>query len=372
MPHPADPPPAETSISVAPPVLGRVDDAPPWAKALRVIGLVAGLALFGYTLRDLQPGQLRALLAELGPACLLILVPQAVGILFHTAAWRELLAALRGRATFFALGGVYVEAEAIRMALPAGPAISETFSAWQVKHRFEVPWTRSLASIAAKKAWVLCTHAALFVLLLALGAAAFDRLAQGVPGGFALGWVAGGMALALVSTGALTLVLLASRRAGRAVVNVLAKLPVARVRAWAEEQRARPEAVAAASIGWKSHAISGLYLLGQWATEVLETWLILQLLGVPISLTEALVVELGGSLVRSLAFVVPGGLGVQDASYVSLLGGLGLGAPGSLAAFVLLKRTKDIFYVLFGLAIFALGKKRRSLEAHPTLAENQL
>lgn len=372
MPRPSDPPLAEPSVSAVPPVLGRVEQAPPWSKALRVLGLLAGVALFGYTLRDLQPSQLREILRELGPACLLILVPQAVGILLHTAAWRELLAALRSRASFFALGGVYVEAEAVRMALPAGPAISETYSAWQVRHRFDVPWTRSLASIAAKKAWVLCSHAAFFVLLLVLGREAFARLAHSVPGGFALGWVAAGMAVALVSAGALTLALLASRRAGRALVTLLAKLPSARVRGWAEEQRARPEAALAASISLRSHTLSGLYMLGQWATEVLETWLILRLLGVPIGLTEALVVELGGSLVRSLAFVVPGGLGVQDASYVSLLGGLGLGTPGALAAFVLLKRTKDVFFVALGLALFALGKKRRSIEAHATLVENQL
>ncbi|NUP07139.1 MAG: flippase-like domain-containing protein [Polyangiaceae bacterium] len=351
-------------------------------KLVRTAALLFGVGLFAYTLRDLQITDLGRLLAEIGPACVLVAVPQAVGILFHTAAWKELLAALKSRAPYFALVGLYVEAEAVRMALPAGPAISESFSAWQLKSRFEVAWTRSLASMAAKKAWVLCSHAACFVLLLLVGHEAFARLAANTPGGFALGWVAAGTAACLLLAGTLTIVLLASRRAGRVVTSILSRAPWKKLRAWAEEQQSRPEAVAAASIPAKSHAAAGLLMLGQWLTEIAETWLILHLVGIPVTFTEAFVVELGGSLVRSLAFVVPGGLGVQDASYVSLLSGLGVASPesGAVAAFVLLKRAKDIFYVALGLGLFALGNRTRSRVfrdqkkpiSAPTLVENQL
>lgn len=345
----------------------------PTHKLIRGVGLLLGIGLFAYTLRDLDARTLGHLLSGLGPACLLILVPQAVGMALHTAAWRELLAALRSRASFFALGELFVGTEAVRMALPAGPAIAESVAAWGVKSRFGVPWTRSLAALAAKKAWVLCTHALCLVLLLVIGGAAFSKLSSAVPGGFALTWVTVAMAAALALTGAITLALLASRRAGRAVTRLLSRMPLARVRGWAEEQRRLPHAVAAASIATSSHLIAALYMMGQWITEIAETWLVLRLVGIHVTFTEALVIELGGSMVKSLAFVVPGGLGVQDASYVSLIHGLGVrGGAADIAAFILLKRAKDVFYVALGLGLFTLARKKRVAALPAALLEKPL
>jgi glycosyltransferase 2 family protein len=327
----------------------------------RALGLLAGLCLFAYTLRDLDVGHLLALLRGLGPLCLLVLLPQALGMAFHTAAWKELLAALQARAPFFALAGVFASSEAVRMAVPAGPAIAESVAAYSLNSRFATPWTRALASLGAKKAWVLCTHAVCLLLLLAVGQEAFAKLTVSLPGGWCLRWVTLDMAVMLGFAGAFMLALLASRRAGRAATRLLAKLPVVKIRAWAVEQATAPEARAAASIPLKSHLIAALCMLSQWATELFETWLVLRLLGIELSLAEVLVVELGGSLVRSLAFVVPGGLGVQDASYVALLVGLGVpGAEAAAPAFLLLKRAKDIFFVVFGLALLAIERKKRS------------
>jgi glycosyltransferase 2 family protein len=338
---------------------------------LRVAGLVIGLGLFGYTLRDLDAGHLTDVLRSLGPLCLLILVPQAVGMAFHTAAWKELLAALRTRAPFFALGEIFASSEAVRMALPAGPAIAESVAAYSLKSRFQATWARALASLAAKKAWVLCTHAACLLLLLAVAQGELGLLASRVPGGWALGWFTIGMTVVLAVTGAFTLALLASRRAGRAATILLSKLPITKVKRWADAQTAAPEAQAAAAIPLKSHLLAGLYMLGQWVSELIETWLVLRLLGVELTLPQLLVVELGGSLVRSLAFVVPGGLGVQDASYVALLVGLGVpGAEAAAPAFVLLKRAKDIVFVVLGLALFATDRKKRTAAAASASADS--
>jgi glycosyltransferase 2 family protein len=338
---------------------------------LRVVGLVLGLGLFGYTLRDLDAGHLGDLLRSLGPLCLLILLPQAVGMAFHTAAWKELLVALQTRARFFALGEVFASSEAVRMALPAGPAIAESVAAYSLTSRFHATWPRALASLAAKKAWVLCTHALCLLSLLVIAQPELTKLAASVPAGWALRWFTIGMTAVLAVTGAFTLALLASRRAGRAATLLLAKLPIPKVKRWADAQAATPEAQAAAAIPVKSHVLAALYMLGQWASELVETWLVLRLLGVELSLAEVLVVELGGSLVRSLAFVVPGGLGVQDASYIALLVGLGIpGAEAAAPAFVLLKRAKDVVFVVLGLGLFATDRKKRTATAESAVADD--
>ncbi len=325
---------------------------------LRLLGLALGLALFAWMLRDVDGPRLRTLLADVGPLAAIVLLPQALGTLFHTAAWRELLAGLGHRAPLFALTGTFVASEAARMALPAGPVVGEGVAAYHLHRRLGVPWTSALTSLAAKKAWVLCSHAACFLLLLLLGGAALRELGAALPGGELLPLVTVLTGAALGAGGALTLVLLSSRRAGAWLTTTLARLPSARMRAWAEAQRHRPDAAAASRVPPIRHALAGALMFAQWMTEIFETWLILRLLGIDVSFSEALLIELGGSMVRSLAFVVPGGLGVQDASYVGTL--LALGVPGATevgVTFVVLKRAKELFYIGLGVGVLTLGKR---------------
>ncbi len=336
---------------------------------LRVGAAVAGVALFGWTMRDLDASRLRDLLTAVGVAGLLVLVPQALGSLLHAAAWRELLAALGTRVPLFALTRVFLGSEGARMAMPAGAAVGESVAAWQVKTRFGVTWTRALASLAAKKAWVLCTHALSLVILFAVGRHALDRLAQNLPAGEWLRAVLWGMTLALAISGGLTLALLGSRRAARAIAGAVSRLPFTRAQAWGAARANDPEAKAAAVIPLRAHVSSGALLFGQWLTEFAETWLLLRVLGVQVTLTEALAIELGGSLVRAAAFVVPGGLGVTDASYVGMLSALGVPAATEVGAgFVLLKRAKEIFFIAIGLGALARTPALPAL-LHPVTGE---
>jgi uncharacterized membrane protein YbhN (UPF0104 family) len=105
-----------------------------------------------------------------------------------------------------------------------------------------------------------------------------------------------------------------------------------------------------------------LYSAG-WVVRGLETWLFLRLLGTEVSLLAALVVETAIIVVRSAAVPVPAGLGVQDVGYVLCFRALGLADPITLAtAFVVLKRGKDLFWILAGFALLAAGERatRRS------------
>jgi uncharacterized protein (TIRG00374 family) len=100
-----------------------------------------------------------------------------------------------------------------------------------------------------------------------------------------------------------------------------------------------------------------LYSAG-WAVRGAETWLFLRLLGVDVSFLAALVVETAIIVVRSAAVPVPAGLGVQDVGYVLCLKALGVPDAVTVAtAFVLLKRGKDLAWILLGFATLALGER---------------
>jgi uncharacterized membrane protein YbhN (UPF0104 family) len=95
----------------------------------------------------------------------------------------------------------------------------------------------------------------------------------------------------------------------------------------------------------------------QWLLEAFETYLILRLLGVDLDPTTVLAIEVAASLLRSMAFAVPAGLGVQDLGYVAMLGAFGVPEAATVgAAFVVLKRTKELFWIGAGYLVLLVRR----------------
>lgn len=83
-----------------------------------------------------------------------------------------------------------------------------------------------------------------------------------------------------------------------------------------------------------------LHLLS-WAGGTLEVGVILYCMGTPVSLDQALVMESLGMAVRSIAFAIPGGFGVQEGGFmlIGLIYGL---PPENGLALSLLKRVREV------------------------------
>ena len=87
-----------------------------------------------------------------------------------------------------------------------------------------------------------------------------------------------------------------------------------------------------------------------WVAGIGEVWVVLYALGHPISLLDAWVVEALAQLVRTAAFFIPAGLGVMDASFVTVLGWLtGSGSAGVVVAIV--RRFRDLVWLAAGVAV---------------------
>jgi len=103
-------------------------------------------------------------------------------------------------------------------------------------------------------------------------------------------------------------------------------------------------------------ALSILFHLAAWLLGIAETWLILWLLGIPVSLATATVIEAFGTGVRFATFLIPGSLGAQEGGYVVTFIALGLsGADG--VTFGLVRRFRELVWVAIGLALFAAMKR---------------
>jgi putative membrane protein len=110
---------------------------------------------------------------------------------------------------------------------------------------------------------------------------------------------------------------------------------------------ARERAVAA-SLGW--HLVA-------WVSQVGETWIVLALVGAPVSLPAALAIESMATAARGAAFFVPGGLGVQEVTIISMSRLLGVDMEAAIALGIA-KRARELLVGLPGLLAWVIEKKR--------------
>jgi putative membrane protein len=114
-----------------------------------------------------------------------------------------------------------------------------------------------------------------------------------------------------------------------------------------------------ATVGWQ--------LLGLIAGS-LETWLALRWLGQPVSLAAALVLESLTQAARQFMFLVPAGLGVQEAGLVAVGYLLGIGSDLAIAL-SLAKRMREILFGLPALLSWYWAQGHRELHHVRDLGE---
>jgi putative membrane protein len=121
--------------------------------------------------------------------------------------------------------------------------------------------------------------------------------------------------------------------------------------------RARPRSLLAAF---------AVHLLA-WVLTGLQTWLVLWLIGVRVSVSAALIIDSLAFSIRSLAFMVPGGLGVQEGAFV-LIGGIFGVSPSAALALSLARRARDVAIGVPVLCGWQLAEGKRLWQRHSSLA----
>ena len=102
---------------------------------------------------------------------------------------------------------------------------------------------------------------------------------------------------------------------------------------------------------------SAAWRLGGRFYNVTEVWVALYLLGHPVSVVEALMLESLGQAVRAAAFLVPGAIGVQEGGYILLGHLVGLGPEISLSL-SLMKRVRELTIGVPGLLVWQAAEGR--------------
>jgi putative membrane protein len=96
---------------------------------------------------------------------------------------------------------------------------------------------------------------------------------------------------------------------------------------------------------------SGLLHAICWVLGGLEVWVTLHLMGLPVTIAEALVIDSLATSLRTFGFWMPAALGVQEAAYVVACVPFGLGA-GQALALSLVRRVRDMLLGAAGLGLW--------------------
>lgn len=333
---------------------------PSRANVIRVVGLSLALATLVWTFRGTEPERVAALLTRVGGAGVLILLPQLLSLLVESFGWRL---AFEGMGRRFPLMGLFqarLATEALAQTLPLGVVFCESLKPVLLARACGAELPTSLAGMAARK-WLLVGSQSLYVGGFALLSwSVLSSISSSVLG-------SSGLPHALLTAGGLLLVmaavsyaLLAHGRVAMRLHALLSRLPSAWLKVRLAPLEARfsrtdGELRAFFATAFKS-PLPLLAFLAGWLLEAVDTFLILTLLGVQMPWTTVGALEVSASFLRNVAFMVPAGLGIQDLSYLAFLRALQV--PDALnvaAAFLLLKRSKEIFWAVCGYVVLALS-----------------
>jgi uncharacterized protein (TIRG00374 family) len=316
--------------------------------------------------RSADVGGALPIITAAGPAIALALVPYLAQLAFDALAWRTLLAGLGHRVAWRKLLGVRLATEAVLLSMPGGSLVGESLKPYLVGRVAPVPPSHAIASIGIKRSLLALAQALYLVLALVFGGSALVAASEHILGNGSLPYLVAGAAVFLfLAAGALALAFLHGRIAER-VRRSLARLPSRRLRAWLDAQHAGFAETDAAfqRIGGRRRRLAAAtaLLLAAWVVETGETYVLLRQVGVDLPIASVLAMEASVVFVRNAAFFLPAGLGVQDAGYLAFLAAYGAPAAPA-AAFAIVKRCKELVWVVVGYALLFTLDRRPTLVA---------
>jgi putative membrane protein len=312
-------------------------------RAIRLTLLAVGVAFLGYLV--VQVGQETLLVSFQAISWRLLLIvwfPFALVVALDTLGWH--FAFRHTLASFPMLFMVRLAGEAFNAATPTASMGGEPVKAYLLQP--QVPLGEGMASVIVAKTTVTLAQGLFLVAGIAL---ALTSLPPATPLLKAMIWLAGVEAVALGA-----FVLLQQKGLFGGGLRVLRGLGFS----WGDqgEEGAR-RLDRALSAFYREHpgrlALSLFFHFAGWVLGSLEVFLILHFMGIPVSLTTAVVIEAFAAAIKSAAFLIPAGLGALEGGIMAIFAAFGLGAGAGLSM-TLVRRFRELAWVAAGLVVLSL------------------
>ncbi len=333
-----------------------------------------GVLLMLWMFRHVDTSRIVSLLGHLDGPVWLIGVPFALAQLTETWAWKTAFERMRCTVPFARLLQVRLACEAITQTVPGGILVAESVKPGLLVNQCRLTASQAVCGTASRKLLLLVAHCGYFGLAALLGAPALVSVARSMSSGWLLSaGVAAAWLVLLLSAAGFALVFARGDLCQRAYA-LLARLPSLTLRNWISRRKSGflqtdRSMVEFFGLGPRRLARPTLLFLLAWCCEAVETWVILKLLGVDLDWRTICLIEVSASMLKSIAFLAPAGLGVQDLGYAGLLQLFGVPDALDIAAtFILLKRGKELLWSLVGYTLLAAMRAPGRRMDEPSIA----
>jgi hypothetical protein len=317
--------------------------------------LLGGAALFIGLLYRIGPAAvMNALVGLSWRLPLVVLFPACVVTTFDALGWR--FAFRRDRVRFRTLLAARLAGEAFNLTTPTASVGGEAVKAWLV--RPYVALAESLPSVIVAKTTHTMAQVVFLLVGLIVARLTLDRSSIVL---LAMQWL---LVTEILAVGGFVVVQVLGPIG--ATGRLLGRLRLLAGRAGALEQMDH-------DLGdYYRHAPCRLALsvgchFGGWALGILETYIMLHALTVPVSLAEATVIEAFGSGVGFAAFLIPGRLGAMEAGNLVVFATLGLSSTSAFAL-ALVQRLRETTWAGIGLLALSFMRASAPVPAPPSPA----
>ncbi len=310
--------------------------------ALRWFLLLLGLALFGWFIYRAGPAEIFATVSRLGWLAPVVVMPYFLVYVLDTWGWLLAFgnyAAVRPK--YLTLFRVRWVGESINNVVPSGYVGGEALKAYLL-HKRGVPGLTCGTSVVASKTCQVLAQ----VLFIGIGAlAALPNLPSD-------SGARRGMLFITVAAFAVVILLFALQREGMfsTLNRVLKRLKIRIPTLEKHETSLRKLDDQIYQFYHRDRRrffqSTGAFLLG-WMADALEIYVVCHLLGLPLSVTEAIAIESFISVAKALGIFIPAAMGVQESGVVLLFQIFGLPVTMGVA-YAILRRGRELFYVLIG------------------------
>jgi putative membrane protein len=314
-------------------------------RTIRFLTLPLGVAVVVWLVLQSDPGALFAVFPRIGWGFIAIVMARAATVVIDCGAWRCLLPR-RDRPSFITMLPLRWIAESINTTLPAAQIGGEVVRARLLQRRLDAP-ARGAASVAVD----FCLSLLAQILFTLLGFVLLARIS-------AAGWWPAAIAAVSVPLFAIfSWEMLVRRRLFVSLERGTAQIGQRRLAAALQRLGAALGLLAESrpALAW-----SLSLHVASWLGHAGEVWLTLWLMGTPVGLAEAVLLESLSLAARSAAFLIPSGWGAQEAALVALAGVTGLPAETALAL-GLVKRAREFAVGLPGLVAWGIAEGRLPL-----------
>jgi uncharacterized protein (TIRG00374 family) len=334
--------------------------------ASQLLPAALSLALLAWVLRSADLSRALDLVRSRGPILPLLLLPNLIAVLAEAVGWWLCFDRLGPRPRFRGLVTVRIVGDALMLGVPSGSVLSETVQPYLLKRYCGIPTENGVVATIARKFFVILSHGLFLAIATFIAWPVLERGSRAAIGRVGLPLLLLATASAMVVVAFLLVFATAMGQVADRLHRTLDRFVGRWMGSWLERNALRFQRTDAALSAFFGERPGGfvlpilLYTAG-WMVRSLETQLFLHLVGVDAPLGASMVIEPTLILVRALAVPVPAGLGVQDLGYVLSLKALGVPDVTTVgAALVLLKRGKDLFWVLLGFLLLGVGRRPRA------------